>query len=277
MKKCDLHTHSLYSDGKHSPQELVEFALHANLDALALTDHDTMEGLDALYQAASSTNLKIINGIELSTRWKKHEIHVLGLNLPLGDAQFDSLIMAQKEKRHQRALKIAEKLSALGLNDAYTKAFEIATDGHITRPHFARILVDAGMAKDLQHAFDRFLNRGRPAYVATEWVSMEEATKAIIKNNGTPVLAHPLKYGLTQMKLRALVHDFKTEGGAGLEIVSGLTTNDQIYQLQKICQQFELKASTGSDFHQLNKSKIKVGGQADLPLNCPPIWDDWIL
>ncbi len=273
----DLHCHSYYSDGKLSPEELISRALQSNIQILALTDHDTVEGLNELHQAASSHPIKIINGIEFSTRWKKYDIHILGLNIDPNNPILKNLIKQQTESRINRAQLIAEKLKLCGINDAYEKACAIAGHGRIGRPHLAQVVINEGMAIDMQTAFKRYLARGKPAYVATPWISIPEAIEGIVAAKGEAIIAHPLKYKLTRTKLLELINEFKEAGGVGIEVVSGEMTSTQIKEMTGLCLRYQLLASTGSDFHGDALSRISLGRQAQLPLNCMPVWHQWTI
>lgn len=271
----DLHCHSHFSDGTLSPESLLDRAVQAGIHLLALTDHDTVEGLAPLHAAAQHTVIKIINGIEVSVRWKKHDIHILGLNVNPQHPSLQALICHQNESRIERARQIGNCLSEVGVNNAYQKACDIAGHTRVARPHFAQVLVNEGKAQDVQSAFTRFLGRGRPAYVITPWLGVDAAVEGIIQSGGEAVLAHPLKYKLTRSKLHALIKDFKEAGGVGIEVVSGEMMISQIQEMAGICQRFDLLASSGSDFHH-DESRIKLGRQLPLPIHCVPVWQNWV-
>ncbi|MCC5014981.1 MULTISPECIES: PHP domain-containing protein [unclassified Legionella] len=273
----DLHCHSNFSDGMLTPAALVKKAVEANITMLALTDHDTMSGLGELHRAARNLSLTIINGIELSVRWKKYDIHVVGLNISPDDDNILKLIRQQNESRIGRALQIAEQMKVCGIDDAYIKACKLAGHERIGRPHFAQLFVDEGLVPDRQTAFKRYLGRGKPAYVATPWLSLTQAVEGIIQAKGQAVLAHPLKYSLTRTRLQELIIAFKMAGGTGLEIVSGEMTVTQIQEMLGLCLRFQLCASTGSDYHGDTLSRISLGRQQQLPVNCTPIWQQWNL
>lgn len=272
----DLHCHSNYSDGLLSPQDLLNRALDANLRLLALTDHDTVDGVLLLNQLNTSADLRIINGIELSVRWRKKDIHMVGLGLNLSDKGLHFIIEQQQLNRRQRALQISEKLEELGVDSAFLKACELAGHERIGRPHFAKVLVNENKVKDMVSAFKRFLARGRPAYVETHWIDLDTAVDCIQAAGGHSVLAHPLKYKLTQTKLLELIKEFKDLGGDGMEVVSGNTSEKESYALALIAQKMELLASSGSDFHGDKMSSTSLGRQRALPLTCRPIWQQWI-
>ncbi len=268
----DLHCHSHFSDGSLSPDALLERATRAGVRVLALTDHDTTAGLSELHRAARDCDIIIINGIELSTRWKKHDIHILGLNISLDDTSLCKLIEQQNESRILRAHQIAACLVESGVDNAYHKACELAGHERVGRPHFAQILLNEGLVPDMQAAFKRFLGRGRVAYVPTAWISIDTAVDAIVHAGGQAVIAHPLKYKLTRSKLHALIGEFKEAGGVAMEVVSGEMTVSQINEAAGMCLRFGLLASTGSDFHHL-VSRTGLGKQHQLPTSCNPIWN----
>lgn len=272
----DLHCHSHFSDGALSPQALLEKALAANIQILALTDHDTVEGVRALRQIIENqdTPITLINGIELSTRWKKYDIHILGLNINTEEPRLIELLEQQNNNRIERAHQIGQRLGTLGVENAFEKARDIAGHERVGRPHFAQVLVNEGKASDMQAAFKRYLGRGKPAYLATPWISITEAVEGITNAGGQAVLAHPLKYRLTNTKLHELIVEFKEVGGAGLEVVSGEITVSEMNEMAGVCLRYELLSSAGSDYHG-DLSRISLGRQRQLPLNCKPIWHQW--
>lgn len=276
----DLHCHSNFSDGKLSPSALLQRALDKNLQVLALTDHDTTAGLDHLHTAARDKPIQIINGVELSVRWKKYDIHVIGLNIEYSGSIIQALLNQQADRRVDRAIQIAERLKFCGVDDAYTKAHQLAGHDRLGRPHFAQLLVQEGLVANQQLAFKRFLGKGKPAYVVMQWVEMAQAVTIINQSQGQAVLAHPLKYGLTKTRLYELISDFKAAGGTGLEVVSGQMTTTQVEELAALSLRFGLLASTGSDYHSSDYhsnevSRVLLGEQYQLPLNCNPIWQQW--
>ncbi|CEK10887.1 PHP domain-containing protein [Legionella hackeliae] len=271
----DLHCHSNFSDGVLSPSELLQKAIASNIKVLALTDHDTIAGLIELHQAAQDQPIQIINGIEFSVCWKKYDIHIIGLNINPANKLIQSLIERQSQSRIARAIEIGERMQACGVSNAYQKACELAGHERVGRPHFAQVFVNEGLATDLQTAFKRFLGRGKPAYVRTYWLTLSEAIEGIAQAEGQAVLAHPLKYSLTRTRLHELVMAFKDAGGSALEVVSGEMNITQVRELAGLCQRFELLSSTGSDYHGGTLSRIPLGRQQQLPVNCIPIWHQW--
>jgi hypothetical protein len=272
----DLHCHSIFSDGALSPEELIQKAQFQQIKCLSLTDHDTVAGYPRLQQAALNTGITIINGIELSVRWKKNDIHILGYQIK-HTSDLDALVQRQTDSRIFRAEQIGTSLEAMGVDNAYFKACELAGHKRAARPHFAKVLINEGRARDMKAAFKQFLARGRGAYVPTPWISVEEAVAGITQAGGRAVIAHPLKYGLTRTKLHELINEFKEAGGVGIEVISGEVTVTQIKEMAALCGRFGLLASSGSDFHGDAVSRTNLGRQQQLPVNCTPIWHDWTI
>lgn len=274
--RIDLHCHSNFSDGAFSPRDLLEKAKALQVKLLALTDHDTLEGIKVLKEANNNSDnpITIINGLEISTRWKKYDIHILGLNVVLDNPSLNDLIEKQRLERLNRAKEIALRLENVGIQDAFAKACSLAGHERLARPHFAQILVNEGKVPDRQTAFKRLLGRGKPAYVPTSWVSIPEAIEGIHAAGGLAVIAHPLKYHLTRTKLHELIVYFKWAGGDALEVVSGEMTVQEVVELGGLCLRFGLLSSTGSDYHNEN-ARISLGQQRKLPLHCIPIWKQW--
>lgn len=271
----DLHCHSHFSDGTLSPTALLAKALEANIRILALTDHDTTAGLAELHAMAKGHAISIVNGIEFSTRWKKYDIHVLGLQVDPEHLGLQALIEQQNTNRVARAVQIGDRLAELGIADTFAKSCVIAGHERVGRPHFAQALINEGVVPDMRSAFKRYLGRGKKGYVPTPWLDLETATCGIKAAGGQAVLAHPLKYALTNLKLNELIRAFKMAGGDGLEVISGEMTSLQIQCMADFCARYALLASSGSDYHGDNMSRIALGRQARLPVNCTPIWHQW--
>lgn len=270
----DLHCHSHYSDGALSPADLLQKAVNNGIKYLSLTDHDTIAGYEELNKAAANQPITIIQGIELSTRWKKHDLHILGYHIKATD-ELHALIANQNQSRIDRAKAIGVALEKIGIEDAYNRACVIAGHERVGRPHYAQLLIQQGMAKDMKAAFTQYLGRGKKAFVPTPWISVSEACAGIVQAGGQAVIAHPYKYGLTRAKLHELIVEFKEAGGIGMEVVSGEMTVSQINELAATCLRFHLLASSGSDFHSDTVSHVGLGRQQKLPVHCTPIWQSW--
>ncbi|MDP3270089.1 MAG: PHP domain-containing protein, partial [Legionella sp.] len=167
----DLHCHSNYSDGALNPEELIQKAVLHQIRCLSLTDHDTLAGYERLNIAAQNTDITIIPGIELSTRWKKYDIHILGYQIH-HTLEFAELMKRQNDSRIKRAEDIGASLHLIGVENAYSKACELAGHLRVGRPHFAKLLINEGKAKDMKSAFKQFLGRGKSAYIPTPWIDI---------------------------------------------------------------------------------------------------------
>ena len=271
----DFHCHSNYSDGDDSVEQLFNQALENGIRQLALTDHDTVAGLERLHALCANTTIRCINGIELSTRWKKHDIHVVGLNIDPLHPDLQESILSQIQCRNTRAKAIAQSFEKLGLTHCWEKVTAIAGHTHVARPHFANLLISEGWTKTIQQGFTQYLARGKVAYIPTQWMHICDAVKVINAAGGVAVLAHPLKYKLTRTKLQELIFDFKNAGGQAIEVISGQMQPKDIRESLAMCEDNNLFASTGSDYHGLDRSRVRLGGQAKLPEKCKPVWTLW--
>jgi len=270
--KYDLHSHSTYSDGALTPEQLIHRAKEKAVDVLALTDHDTTAGLAEAAQAAKQYQLQLINGIELSTRWKKHDIHIVGLNIDPGNNILQQAIDHQQQQRIVRGRQIGVQLAKQGIADAYAAACQIAGREEVGRPHFAQVLVQRGIVNSIRSAFKRYLIQGKPAYVATEWLSFNDTITCIKQAGGCAVLAHPARYHLTMTQLRLLLSDFKAADGQGIEVVSSAHNQQEIETMAELSVGHQLYASVGSDFHGPDLGWGELGHLRPLPSQCRPIW-----
>lgn len=271
--KCDFHTHSTASDGALSPSELVSAARQAGIEALAITDHDT---LDAYRQLGTDvTGLRLIPGVEFSTRWHRIGIHVLGLNVdPDSDAMAEG-VAHQTAARHSRAEEIADRLSKYGVPDPLAGARQYTDGGALGRPHFARHMVAAGFVRDENQAFKKFLGSGKSCDIRSCWADLSRVIHWIRVAGGVAVLAHPAKYKLTHNRLSALVSDFRAAGGEGLEVVSGRQLPATTRQLARLCKAQSLFASWGSDFHRPGQSWAQLGHYSTPPEDVKSLWQLW--
>ena len=227
-EKYDLHCHSNVSDGVLSPTELVRRAHEQGVTALALTDHDTTAGVVEAKEAAAQTGIKLIPGIELSASWQDKTFHIVGLGI---NPDYPPLFEATRHLqviRLERAEQIAAKLEKKRIPGALEAVIKAAGDSMITRTHFADFLVSHFHVSSQQDAFDRYLAKGKPAYVATAWAEMDLAVNWITQSGGVAVLAHPLRYRLTASWMKRLLTAFKQAGGQGIEVVTGRCNADEI-------------------------------------------------
>lgn len=270
----DLHSHSHCSDGQLSPSDLVQQAIQCGVTHLALTDHDTIDGVERAKQAAEG-RLALIPGIEFSCTWRKRTIHILGLNI---DPKAHALLKAStrlKHLRYERAEKIADKLTKAGIPNSLDGAAHYAGEGVMTRPHFAQFLVDAGYVSSISKAFSQYLANKQCADVTIVWPDISDTCHWIRQAGGQAIIAHPDKYNLTRTKLIELIRDFISFGGQGLEVISGNQCSTVTEKLSILADQHELLASKGSDFHRMDQPWQALGITANLPARCTPVWDFW--
>jgi 3',5'-nucleoside bisphosphate phosphatase len=272
-EKYDLHCHSNVSDGVLSPTELVQRAHEQGVTALALTDHDTTAGLVEATQVASQKGVRLIAGIELSASWQDKTLHIVGLGI---DPDYPPLLEATRHLqviRLERAEQIAAKLEKKRIPGAWEAVTKAAGDSMITRTHFANFLVSHNHVSSQQDAFDRYLAKGKPAYVAAAWADLDLAVNWITQSGGVAVVAHPLRYKLTPKWMNRLLIAFKQAGGQGIEVVTGRCNIDEINVAAKYANSFDLAGSVGSDFHSPANPWVELGRLAPLPANIKPVWE----
>jgi len=274
-QRIDLHSHTTASDGKLSPDELVRHAIDVGISTLAITDHDTIEAYTQISNI-DALPFRLIPGIEFSSQWQQIDIHILGLNIDLENPTLKNGISIQRQNRHERAVRIAERLArTLGIDNPIHAVRRLTANDNVGRPHFAQYLVDTGVVKDSKDAFKKFLGMGKKAYVKPAWAEPQEIIEWIRAAGGTAVLAHPARYKLTRSKLLKMIDDFINAGGQGIEIITGNQSTPLSMELPRICQQKNLLASCGSDFHAVDQHWAGLGNIPAMPEYCTPVWDHW--
>lgn len=271
---ADLHCHSTASDGELSPDALVRRAMECGVDTLAITDHDTVDACAELH-AADFPAIRLIPGIEFSTRWHNMGVHVIGLDIDLESTTLAAAIRQQKVARRERAAEISARLAKRGIEDALDGALSFAGNAQIGRPHFARFLIARGYVRSPGEAFRKYLGAGKAGDVKQYWPEMRDVIGWIRSANGTAILAHPAKYKLTNVRLAALADAFQTEGGQAIEVISGQQPIDVTRRLGKLCTDRGLLASCGSDFHGPGQPWSELGHFGSLPDSCRPVWELW--
>ena len=269
----DLHCHSTASDGRLRPAAVVQAASAAGVRVLALTDHDGVSGLPEAQSAAAEAGLHLVPGIELSTTWNRQGVHIVGLGIDPGSSALNHCISEVQARRRDRAETMAHKLEGFGLSNALQRAQTLAEGGLITRTHFARLLVESGISRDLGRAFKNLLGNGKPADVKIEWITLASAIEVIHAAGGCAVLAHPMKYKLSNTKLRQLFADFATLGGDAVEVCCGNTPSDETQFAAAQTRRFNLAGSVGSDFHDPGQTWIGLGRLPPLPVDITPVWE----
>ena len=273
--KIDLHCHSTVSDGLLSPADLVAHAAKSGVKVLALTDHDDVGGLVAARQAAAEHGIHFVNGVEISATWKKRTLHIVGLKFDAENVVLKTALDKVRIGRDERAKEMSVSLAKAGIGDAYEGAKAIAKQSILTRSHFAQFLAQNGHAKDVKSVFKKFLVKGKPGFVDSQWMDLESAVELIIGAGGQAVIAHPGRYDLGMVNMHLLMHEFRTLGGAAIEVVTGSHQPPQYQQFATIAHRFSLKASLGSDYHGAGLSYMGMGQVPELPAGCVPVWDDW--
>jgi predicted metal-dependent phosphoesterase TrpH len=272
----DLHSHSHCSDGALSPAALLARAAEQGVDALAITDHDTVAAFAQLPAAGSvavTPGVTVIPGVEFSTTWNSVGIHVLGLNIDPASTAMVEGVAAQSAAREQRGAQIGEKLRKLGIENAFEGARSHAGGGQVGRPHFARHLVASGVVDDVEAAFKKYLGAGKPGDVREHWAPLAQVVEWIRGAGGVAVLAHPLKYKLTRTRLKRLLDSFTGSGGEGMEVVSGQQSAFQTRDMGQLCLEKSLLGSAGSDFHAPGSQWSELGRFHALPERVTPVWE----
>ena len=268
----DLHAHTTCSDGTLSPEALVTLAASVGLTTLAITDHDTVAGIELAKKCAGSLGLTLISGVEISSSWANMEIHIVGLQVDETDSTLLERLAGQSKRRYERAQRMCERLSKLGFPDLYDKVLLHSGGLPPGRPDIARVLVDEGICKTMNEAFRKYLAMGKQAFIKTDWPDMATAIDWIRCSGGIAVLAHPSRYKLTRTKLSRLIADFHSAGGAALEVVTTGQDPGKTDQLARFAEEYGLLASTGSDFHSPAMPWVQLGKQPALPKRCQPVW-----
>lgn len=261
----DLHVHSTCSDGTFTPEELVDYAIKKGLTAFALTDHDTVSGLDRAINYADSLRHtpvqipEVIPGIELSTEYQGKDIHMVGLFIDYHQPDFARYLEDFIHSRENRNKKMCALLREHGIDITYEALLAEFPGAVITRAHFARYLLSHGYIQSLKEAFDRYVGDRCPCFVPREKVTPAQAVELILGAGGVPVLAHPILYHMSDDRLEALVAELKSIGLVGIEAIYSTYNTAEERQIRGLASKYGLKISGGSDFHGANKPKIDLG------------------
>ena len=280
MFGVDLHTHSFISDGTLSPEQLVQAALDLKIHTLALTDHDTMDGLVLARKHAQDYDIQIISGVEISSQWsrpntqKSYGVHIVALNMQ-DEAPIKTMLEKQKKVRAERAKLICELLEKCIGFDIYPEVLA-KVDGfpdRVTRTHIAKTLVEKNIVSRPQQAFDRFLKEGKKAFVKFDGIGLKETIEVIHASQGFAVLAHPTRYDLSATNIRYLIELFAECGGDAVELPSSSEALSTRQMVDRMIQQFDLAVSIGSDFHGENMPWIKLGNTPRVNEGQKGIWE----
>lgn len=283
MHGVDLHTHSNISDGTLSPQQLIAAAADLSIHTLALTDHDTMDGIALAQEAAKNHGIKLISGVEISSQWsrpatkKSYGVHIVALNMQ-NPAPMAALLAQQKNIRAARSKQICELLIPLIGEDIYADV--IAKVDHVpdrvTRTHIAKTLVEKGYVSRPQQAFDKYIKEGKKAYVKFEGLGLEQTIQVIHASGGFAVLAHPTKYDLSATNIRYLIEIFSKFGGDAVELPPNIDPSSTRQMVDRMIAEHGLKVSVGSDFHGENMPWMKLGNIPSLKPGQVGIWESFV-
>jgi predicted metal-dependent phosphoesterase TrpH len=279
----DLHNHSNASDGLLPPHELMALAARNGCDAIALTDHDTTDGVALAAEAAREAGVRFVPGVEISVSWPEVGVwvdrgpvtlHIVGLNVDVANVTLAEGLLSVRTGRRARAERMAEALAEAGIPDTLDAAYALTgNEDMIGRTHFARVLVQRGAAKNVGQVFGKFLTSGRPGYVPHRWATLPDAVAWIRAAGGITVIAHPGRYKLDNAERRQLFAEFKALGGAAIEVVTGSHEPRQYVEFAAFAREFELAASRGADYHGPGESRFEPGVLPPLPAGLKPVWE----
>lgn len=265
MRAIDLHTHTCKSDGSYTPTELVDYAIEKNLAAVAITDHDCIDGLDEAIDHAAALSergvpsVEVIPGIEFSTKYEKQDVHIVGLYISYNSEAFRKALHGFVNSRVNRNIKMCENLQSAGIEITYEKLLQMYPDAVITRAHYASYLLAHGYVKNRQDAFAQYLGDHTKYFVPREKVTPSQAVELILKTDGVPILAHPPLYHMGSKRLDTLVSSLKADGLMGIEVFYSTYSNQDVRDMQRLADKYDLLASGGSDFHGENKPGLDLG------------------
>ena len=282
MQGVDLHTHSNISDGTLTPELLVQAALEKGIHTLALTDHDSMDGLILAKKIAKNQPIQIISGVEISSQWsrpstnKSYGVHIVALNIQ-NPEPLQQLLLEQKCIRAERAKQICDLLIPLIGIDIYPEVIAKVENepDRVTRTHIAKVLVEKGFVSRPQQAFDKYIKEGKKAYVKFDGLGLAETIEVIHQSQGFAVLAHPTRYDLSATNVRYLIELFAKHGGDAVELPPAIEPASTRQMVDRMIAQFNLKVSVGSDFHGDNMPWIKLGNIPNVKEGQIGIWESF--
>jgi predicted metal-dependent phosphoesterase TrpH len=258
----DLHTHSSASDGSLSPSQLIDEAVRREISAIALTDHDTIDGLAEASRTAQEQGVRFISGIEMSLSWEPGEFHLLGLGLQDIDRGFRQAAEDLRQMREKRNREITARLCEMGIHVEYEEIAALAGGRSVGRPHFAQFLIQKKLVRNMEQAFNRYLGKGRPLYVQKEGLSFQVAVSLIKDAGGVAVLAHPLSLYVAWGRLPSIVSSLKKQGLDGLEAWHPSARTGECKRLEALADSLGLIVTAGSDFHGQARIERKLGRTA---------------
>jgi predicted metal-dependent phosphoesterase TrpH len=268
----DLHVHSTASDGSSTPLEIIEAAKNSGLQAIAITDHDTVEGSAEALRSPQGPALEVLSGIEISADFLPGTMHMLGYLIRLDDPALRQTLERVQASRANRNLQIVEKLQNFGIDIDYEDVLKVSGGGQVGRPHIAQVLVQKGAVQSIDGAFGKLLKKNGPAYVPRFRLSPAEAINMILQAGGVPVLAHPFTlHTKNEAELEGIVADLKRVGLRGLEVYYPEHGRARTAQYERLALGHDLLITGGTDFHGASKPQVHLGiGRGDMrvPYRC---------
>jgi hypothetical protein len=269
MGYVDLHLHTTASDGVMSPSEIVRYAKAKGLQAIAITDHDTIEGLEEGLLEGERIGFEVIPGVEISAEYSPGSMHLLGFFIDNHHPLLNERLKYLQKAREERNPKIVEKLNRLGIEITYEEVLRASGGGQVGRPHFAQVLLEKNYVKNFQDAFDRFLKKGAPAYVDKFRFTAREALHFINGAKGVGVLAHPNTLNTNgYSELENLVLRLMEDGLKGIEVFYPEHSALEVSQYKTLAQRYGLLVTGGTDYHGIEKNGLDIGvgrGEMKLP------------
>jgi 3',5'-nucleoside bisphosphate phosphatase len=263
--KYDLHLHTTESDGRLTPTELVKLARSRGLKVIAVTDHDSIGGIDeALREANNERRITVVPGVEINTDLASGELHVLGYFLDYNNPELKASLGKIRESRVGRAEKMVEKLHGLGLQVEWQRIQDLARGESICRPHIAQAMLEKGYVASEREAFDKYIGRNGPAYVEREKIKPVDAVRIIIKAGGLPVLAHPADI----QELDSMLTELIAAGLVGMEVYYGQYDKPTVARLLQVANSYKLITTGGTDYHHFQDGVEVPMGSVDIPDDC---------
>jgi len=269
MKKIDLHTHTTASDGILTPRELIDYARNNGVETIAITDHDTIDGLTDGIKYARTRDFDLIPGIEFSIDYPSGSLHLVGLYIDHKNVRLREVLHGLNILRDTRASRMVDDLNKFGINITIEEVEQEAKGGAVGRPHFARVLVRKGYANKTKEIFEKFLVSGKPGYVKKDKISLVDAVSVIKEAGGIPIIAHPISLNFKNFKeFESILPEFIEHGIAGIEVYAAMHSATEVDAFRTIALRNNLLMSGGSDFHGDKDEKIGYYGfEQTIPSN----------
>ena len=270
MKLVDFHMHTTHSDGSYTPADLLRYCKEKKLSCVSVTDHDTMSSFDESESEAKKLGIELVPGIEISATFEPGTLHILGFFQDRNHPVFKQKVEEIQTARRERNPKIIQKLNAMGIDITIAEVEEEAFKGagdiddkQIGRPHFAKILLRKGYAKDMQDVFDKFLGKGKPAYIDKRRITAQESIELINNAGGIASIAHPKQMRISEEQFEIEFKKYKDYGLGAIEVYNSCQDRRENEFFMRIAKKFDLIPTGGSDFHGANKPDVDLGYMGD--------------